>query len=1045
MITLFKSDLRKNFKRLSAFLFLIGLLPASVKAELVLYTSLGEFIRAAEVTDALITDSFEIAKTNQVFSEPSQNQNLGSKLDFDPENTQFRFRVTVSTVQSGANFTFEDFEDHNVGPPANFFNALSVGDIDNHENDDFVLEMTGPGLPSAVGFEVRDNNFRNGSTTAGTQELLTVLTTEPAQTRVFDLSALNLGSPGAQFIGVIATAGERIRRIEFDEDSGGDDIAIADFRMGGSFLDDITESFATDMVPRRFAANGVTLDNKLLITGGFPDGVRGSRVTEMIDLGTGEFEVVGDMVEGRYSHTLTMLPNGNFLAVGGRNSTTNSIASAEIFDVNTKTWRAVASVDQVASSHTVTRLFDGRLLFVNGPSFQLFDPTTEQWTAPMPMNAPRSSHAATLARDGKVWVTGGALSQATTSIYDPSNNTWFAGPDMNTGRFGHNMVTLPDGRLAVVGQVNGSDDTCTGGLEILDPLENSPSWDDTFSDPVFDKCSPIGGVLADGRMYAGRYNEGNGQSELEVYDLERDRWNVRLTGFSESLINTGIVLPTGKLAILQYSQPLILDLGYDTVTNIAGLSNKRVNPSTTLIGPRKFLIMGGGFDTDVIVSVNQDGETAIVSTCENCPSNEGVPVAEQIVPTKGMSVVPHDVMGDQNFSVIMAGGLLHPGNRSEVYRFTPSEVVSSDPPELIGTLRLERRDHRAHVLYDGRMLVIGGVNDQGNAKVTAEVFNPRTGVSEFTGALNAEREFNFDSVLMNDGRVMVAGGLATTQNQPPEIYNPKSNQWQSTTPFNEPRSLVKLTMLADGRVMAAGGSQGLATKFVEIYDPEAGVWEQVRNMLVPRINFTLTTLPNGLVLAVGGASSGAGVSTEIYDPSTNRWIAGPKVSGSQFHAAVHLDSNRIALFGGSNGGGDDVLLYTWNENLVLNTEVSGIGFTPFIDGNSDGSAFAMTQNAQLWGGGGTEDFAANASLLLARRVDNGAQQWLQPLHNDSWLSTSRFDLDVESFPRGLVWISGILNGIPIQPDIVFIAYDSVNDEFCFPIVTAQGGAAVVCL
>ncbi|MEM7195715.1 MAG: kelch repeat-containing protein [Pseudomonadota bacterium] len=1042
---MFQGDSPLKFWQLFVGIFLMALLTAPVKAELVLYTSLGEFIRAAEMTDALITDSFEITRATEVSSEPTQNQNLGSTLEFRPENTQFPFRFTVSTVESGANFTFEDFENANTGPPANFFNALSVGDLDDFENDDWVLDMTVPQTVSAIGFEVRDNNFQDGSTTNGTQEFLTALTTVPGETRVFDLSALNLGSPGAQFIGVVATAGERIRRIEFDEDSGGDDIAIADFRFGGSSFGTTTESFATNIEPRRFAANGLTLDNQLLITGGFPDGDRGSRLTEMIDLGTGESEVVGDMVEGRYFHTLTMLPDGNFLAVGGRNSTTNSIASAEIFDVDTKTWRAVASVGQVASSHSVTRLFDGRLLFVNGPSYQLFDPTTEQWTAPMPMNAPRSSHAATLALDGKVWVTGGNLSQETTSIYDPENDTWSAGPNMNTGRFGHNMVTLPDGRLAVVGQVNGSDDTCTGGLEILDPSENSPTWDDSFSDPVFDKCAPIGGVLPDGRMYAGRYNDGNGQSELEIYDLERDRWNVRLTGFSESLINTGIVLPTGKLAILQFSQPLILDLGYDTVTNIAGLSNQRTNPSTTLIGPRTFLVMGGGFDDDVIVSVSSDGETANVSPCENCPTNDGVPIADQIVPIDGMSVVPYDVTGDEAFSVIMAGGLRAPGNRAEIYRFVPSEAVDSDPPELIGMLRQARRSHRAHVLFDGRMLVIGGINDQATAKMTAEVFNPQTGLSEFTGSLNTEREFNFDSVLMNDGRVMVAGGLTATQNQPPEIYNPLSNQWRPTAPFNEPRSAVRLAMLSDGRVMAAGGSQGLATNIVEIYDPATGVWEQVSSMSQPRINFTLTTLPNGLVLAAGGASSAAAITTEIYDPATDEWTSRPRLSGHQSHAAVHLDEHRLAIFGGSNSGSDDVLLYAWNETLRLNTEVTGIGFTPSIDGNPDGSAFVLAQLGQLWGGGDGEDFAANGALLLARRIDNGAQQWLKPLENDSWLSTSRFDLDIETFPRGLVWISGILNGIPIRPDIIFIAYDPVSGSLCFPVTTTQGDVTIVCL
>ncbi len=228
--------------------------------------------------------------------------------------------------------------------------------------------------------------------------------------------------------------------------------------------------------------------------------------------------------------------------------------------------------------------------------------------------------------------------------------------------------------------------------------------------------------------------------------------------------------------------------------------------------------------------------------------------------------------------------------------------------------------HTGTLLTDGRVLLAGGdagipdwnettglpiVSSESDIVATAELFDPVTETSAFVGSLATARA-QHAATLLNDGRVLVAGGLDATGTPlaSTEIYSPASGAWTAGPPMSTARELPSATLLADGRVLVAGGSNAsgvLAT--TEIFDPVANSWTTAETMISPRVLHSATLLGDGRVLAAGGLS-GAGTGTasssaELYNPTSNTWQAAPAIphGGVYAQGAVLLPSGKVLQLG----------------------------------------------------------------------------------------------------------------------------------------------------
>lgn len=238
-------------------------------------------------------------------------------------------------------------------------------------------------------------------------------------------------------------------------------------------------------------------DGRVLIAGGFgttppesTDGGVGADAgpqppahlvtAEVWTPGTGEWTRVGDLAEARASFTLSPLPDGGAIAVGGL--ATGLPLSVERFNATTNTWSTVATFAGGRYLHTASVLEDDRVLIAGGftpPTAYpvtafVYDSTDDGIVSAPALNLARRSHAANVLVDGRVLITGGyqAGPLASAVLFNANTNAWSNTDEpMVRARYAHAAAPLSDGRLLITGGYDGDD--AVGWVELFDPSSDA--------------------------------------------------------------------------------------------------------------------------------------------------------------------------------------------------------------------------------------------------------------------------------------------------------------------------------------------------------------------------------------------------------------------------------------------------------------------------------------------------------------------------------------------------------------------------------------------
>lgn len=310
------------------------------------------------------------------------------------------------------------------------------------------------------------------------------------------------------------------------------------------------------------------------------------------------------------------------------------------------------------------------------------------------------------------------------------------------------------------------------------------------------------------------------------------------------------------------------------------------------------------------------------------------------------------------------------------------------PPKQTGPIGDGRQIHTSTRLDDGRVLIVGGYDNEDRALASAALYDPGTNTFRPTGALVEARGYH-TATLLSDGHVLISGGgppswlgsftgitgpfLASA-----ELYDPTTGTFTPTGSMATPRESHTATLLADGRVLITGGAdfQAHAVASAELYDPRTGRFSPTGSMTTARAFHTATLLADGRVLVAGGSPAAWGTnahlaSAEIYDPKTGTFTStGSMTAGRDFNTATLLADGRVLLAGGSTGTNVDDPSLTKDD--VASAEIydprTGT-FAPtgsMLDGRGYHSATLLSDGRVLVVGGGGDytnrSFLASAEL-----------------------------------------------------------------------------------
>ena len=251
---------------------------------------------------------------------------------------------------------------------------------------------------------------------------------------------------------------------------------------------------------------------------------------------------------------------------------------------------------------------------------------------------------------------------------------------------------------------------------------------------------------------------------------------------------------------------------------------------------------------------------------------------------------------------------------------TPPSVQPNPTPlsvdaDVIEPMLQSRVGHSATLLRDGRVLVVGGMDDAFTPLYTAEVFDPETNRWMLVGEMREART-EHSAALLRDGRVMVTGGMnenleivGTT-----EIYDPDSGEWFEHASMRTVRRGHFTLTLNDGRVAVVGGvGQTLgglgilanisavgALLSTEIYDPQTDTWSRASDMLEGHSGGLAIVLKDGRVLISGGYNQAEGLaSSEVFDPNIDEWMRTASMARKTFaNTAAVLPDGSVLFTGG---------------------------------------------------------------------------------------------------------------------------------------------------
>ena len=310
----------------------------------------------------------------------------------------------------------------------------------------------------------------------------------------------------------------------------------------------------------------------------------------------------------------------------------------------------------------------------------------------------------------------------------------------------------------------------------------------------------------------------------------------------------------------------------------ASLSTPRAGATATLLKDGTVLVVGGVTDTfsptnlalNTAEILDVSGTTAALITWGNSPNL-----------TSGRWGHTATLLG--NGRVLIAGGWGDSlksalATQTELYYPLDSYNLMGRFQSTTGSWATPRTAHAAVLLASGQVLAVGGVDANGLALGTTEVYDPNMDTWTPGPAITARSAPT--ATLLKDGRVLITGGknaagayVATADILKADLSG------LDAAPANAmvtPRSNHQATLLADGKVLITGNDT--PTNLAELFDPSSapGRFAATTKTVEARAGHTATLLADGQIILAAGANAAA--TNPVYSATGERFQPGSCVT-----------------------------------------------------------------------------------------------------------------------------------------------------------------------
>ncbi len=210
-----------------------------------------------------------------------------------------------------------------------------------------------------------------------------------------------------------------------------------------------------------------------------------------------------------------------------------------------------------------------------------------------------------------------------------------------------------------------------------------------------------------------------------------------------------------------------------------------------------------------------------------------------------------------------------------------------------------RYAHISVLMSDGRILIAGGMDENGSLLMLTELFDPHTRRKERGPQLEINRSFAAAAVL-NKSAFICGGAPGWASSSYATCKRITASQLTKIQPMNERR--CRFAMVAfKKRLYAFGGLGGkentTVLSSVERYDPSKDLWSNLKPMSIARLYLAASVLGNRIYACGGGNKDWVAVhSCERYDPAENKWEAIANMTKARMgHCLVTVSGRLYAL------------------------------------------------------------------------------------------------------------------------------------------------------